>query len=408
MLETDALKEQLRVAKEKLTLHRRPRPTPVDVYSPDIRVWEMKLRLALEQNLELEQRLAWEIKQRSVAEKFIQHQIRHLQDMLEAVIETSPKTSPRRHAKAAASFEDRSVPPHQNLSPLLTEVMQVQLKFAETMQQLDHSVHAREKLLQPPTTRRLHDSFASYSSESDHTTPRMETYTRMLDRETPSPHHAQPVTMTSSGTSPMRPERPSSPQTFQPTTSTATVHLVQSRIDEEDLTTPKIDRSIRFHDCDDDDDETPVHRRVEFVARPPSPSSSFLSASMISSSEPSTSLYSMCPSSDLERSSFVADFAQFRQSLKQSARSSTLRAASAPSSPIAWKVDPAASRSELEQMKQQLTLDMQSLSTELTLLSLDPSHAAKTDLQHLQASVDECRSRMVAIDRRMRCVVSSP
>ncbi|EQC33619.1 hypothetical protein SDRG_08724 [Saprolegnia diclina VS20] len=403
MLETDALKEQLRVAKEKLTLHRRPRPTPVDVYSPDIRVWEMKLRLALEQNLELEQRLAWEIKQRSVAEKYIQHQIRHLQDMLEAVIETSPKTSPRRHAKATASFEDRQV--QQNLSPLLTEVMQVQLKFAETMQQLDHSVHAREKLLQPPMPRRLHDSFASYSSESDHTAPRMETYTRMLDRETPSPQHAPPVTMTSSSTSPMRPERPMSPQTFR--ASTAAVHLVQSRIEEEDLTTPKIDRSIRFHDCDDDDDETPVHRRVEFVARPPSPSeSAFLGASMISSSEPSTSLYSMCPSSDLERSSFVADFAQFRQSLKQSA--TKLRAASAPSSPVAWKVDPAASLRELQQLKQQLTLDMQSLSTELTLLSLDPTQASKADMQQLQASVDECRSRMIAIDRRMRFFASSP
>ncbi|OQR93846.1 hypothetical protein ACHHYP_02209 [Achlya hypogyna] len=393
MLETVALKEQLRQAKEKLAGARRPRAP--DVYSPDIRVWEMKLRLALEQNLELEQRLAWEIKQRNVAEKFIHTQIRHLQDMLEAVIETSPRSSPRRSSKSM-SYDDRrrAVDERESLSPLLTEVMQVQLKFAETMQQLDHSVFAREKLLQSPPRRRKQESFASYSSESE-ASAGMQTFTALLDRETPSP--ARPTTQHAS-TSPL----------LTSSQHRDRVHLVQSQMADEDLTTPKIDRSIHFRDCDDEDD-TPPRRYT------PSASSS--------SSQPSTSLYSMCPSSDLDRSSFIADFAHFRQSLHAASRhsapasptaaTSPAKPRSEPASPAAsvrqserpWTVDPTATLDELHALKQQLSLDLQSLSTELTLVSLDPTKSSRHHVAALQASVEECRHRLQQIDSRMRALV---
>ncbi|OQS00796.1 hypothetical protein THRCLA_21655 [Thraustotheca clavata] len=409
MTTTDELKEQLRVAKEKLTARRRPR---AELYSADVRVWEMKLRLALEHNLELEQRLAWEIKQRNVAEKYIQHQIRHLHSMLEAVIESSPNSSPRRAKERVESIPKPTsyvpahhnyVPPPHNLSPLLTEVMQVQLKFAETMQQLDQSVHAREKLLHSPMNKAQYrrnrpsrvDTFTSYSSDSDQTSVCMETFTEALDREdTPSPireKYQKPPTMVSTCALQMltSSQHRDASMLMSPPPLTASMHLVQSRHIDENLTTPEIHRSIHFQDCDDDD-TSPQHNYT-----PCSPSGSI-------SSQPSTSLYSMCPSSDLDRSSFIADFAQFRQSMCPSAQD--IPPKEVPQSPSKWTIDSQMTLEQLNHMKQQLSLDVQSLSAELTLLALDPSQSSPGHVGQLQNAVEDCRQRMQDIDKRMRAL----
>jgi hypothetical protein len=443
MSEAEALLKDLRIAKEKLMLLKPQcqsvikEPASDVVNKNDHRVWDLKLRLAIEQNIELEERLAREIHQRYLAEQYTQQQIRHLQSMIQTLVQqqqqpfvmstpsnipTQPDplsvATPQRHRRYSTIDTIQN-----NLSPLLTEVMHVQLKFAETMQKLDESVHARDKLLPPhkhqPTWRSYNDpqdSFESYPSEKNYAIPAppvsMETFTEVIDRDESPVRCALPPTPQTIQTLP-RATRTNSPahvieepvqykQRQTPETRHHHVQFEDGTTSENDvMRTPKVDRSIHFQDCGDDDcedddddddfDAVPTMSAVDanHVAR-----SSSDAASVIST--------------DLDRSSFLEEFARFRHSLPRAVMSSTKH-----NNNILYDMS-LATLDELKQLRQQLSLDIQGLTTDLTLMMIMNDHPPSSSsssvspqqLQQMQEAIDACKDRLLAVNARMDSIVN--
>ncbi|ETV98734.1 hypothetical protein H310_08810 [Aphanomyces invadans] len=422
MTELDALKAQLREAKERLATRKRPNRTYDDsanLKAHPSRLWDLKLQMAMEHNYELEKRLAWEIETRNLVEQYTRQQIRHLQGILEKLLRQlqhqqsqglSASTGPI-NSNAGQGFPSAT---HTNsLSPLLTEVMHVQLKFAETMQSLNQSVQTRENLLfsTPPhatSRRRRHREPEDDDADSDGDVDVLPSpsYTTFLGNKgtLPSMHDAsfsslngrsstsRPTTFHSSSndnhavssslafTSPLAGPDSATPQTDD---SKRSVHFLD--------TTPTVGRAISFNDCHDDDDDD--NRSTQEPARstpstkgvmddtPADPPGAFVEDSSITSSA-------------LNRSSFLEDFDNFRNSLKMTSTVSGTgdRAVlhDTYTTPGSFPESPALSFTK----KAQWSLEAQRLCTERALLQLEGT-GTPTQLSQLDDAIAYARSQVV-------------
>ncbi|KAG9398736.1 hypothetical protein AC1031_014523 [Aphanomyces cochlioides] len=383
MTEIAALKEQLRLAKDKLTIRRPSRSRcSYDAAGSDSRLWNMKLDIAMEQNYALEQRLAWEIEQRNHVEQCTRHQIRQLQEILEALLKQqgNPFSKTSEFVPQTPSFAPLVTTPStgsyvsfqpNNLSPLLTEVMHVQLKFAETMQSLSQSVQTREHLLHPTPPSRQRQPIDDSDSDDDAPTLSMATYTQVLNREdtppsfrnAPSPSHPSSPVRRTADVSTATGEEVKTPAFMSPWTeqvaseeisttpatdeSKRSVHFSDFDV----MTTPTVGRAISFQDCNDDDED-----ESNLGAMTPLETSSITSSA-------------------LNRSSFLAEFDKFRQSL-------------AIKSPSPKKSSDAFSS------KAQWSLEAQRLSTERALLKLEQS-GTPTQLAELDEAIEFARSHVL-------------
>ncbi|KAF0682815.1 Aste57867_25114 [Aphanomyces stellatus] len=407
-MEIDALKEQLRQAMDKLTVRRRR--VPQETSNGHARVWNMKLQMAMEQNHELENRLAWEIEHRTLVEQYTREQIRQLQDILDALLRQqlssthqlanfadTPPSQPAPPMPVAHYYPPQPAPmvAGNNLSPLLTEVMHVQLKFAETMQSLNQSVQTRDHLLfaTPP-----HRHGRPVDDESDDDTTQtlpMTTYTAFLNREdtppslrsppprppvhpstmsTPEDHHDD--VSTPGFTSPWHQGHHSDDENGNSATpatdeSKRSVHFPNA------MDTPTVGRAISFQDCNDDDES---HNSLESCGLDAIDGGSITSSA-------------------LDRSSFLAEFNDFRQSLGVAKRlpppPSGLPPV-APPSPPSMRAAPAAAAftHESYMSKAQWSLEAQRLSAERALLLVEQS-GTPTQLQQLDDAIEYARSQVL-------------
>ncbi|RHY11132.1 hypothetical protein DYB28_006366 [Aphanomyces astaci] len=436
MTELDTLKARLREAKDKLT-RRRSKGTEggEDAHMMGhSKLWNLKLQMAMEHNYALEQRLAWEIETRNLVEQYTRQQIRQLQEILECLLRqqyqqqeqpsqcpplstTTASPVPRTETHRHLPFMMSSTQPN-SLSPLLTEVMHVQLKFAETMQSLNESVQARESLLTPPPStrrqRRRQDNPVDDDEDTDDDMLPMATYTHFLDKDDTPPRMHQNASASYTSPSPRPPTTFTSPMqddvsssllftspllgqdSVTPPTddSKRSVHFM------DDLSTPTVGRAISFHDCADDDDDSNDNMQ-QHVSPPAIPSPVMSPHREGRHAAPSSE--SSITSSALNRSSFMADFERFRESLKIVASStSTPPPDQQPRAPLpstsstssAYYPNPVVVSTHSYSKKAEWSLEVQRLCTERALLQLE-QRGTPTQLKQLDIEIAYARSQVV-------------